>query len=64
MMCIRGKAPQHTAKRMQPFLKAEQIEVMKWPTQSPHQESLEGKWRQSYGKPDAVTELWKELDDK
>ncbi len=59
----------HTAKRVKQFLEAENIEIMKWPAQSPDLTPIENHWKNLGNKvmakkPTIVTELWKRLKEK
>ncbi len=62
-------APCHTAKRVRQFLETENMEIMKWPAQSPDLNPIENLWKiltdkVMAKKPTTVTELWKRLEEE
>lgn len=61
---MQDNAPCHTAKWANQFLKAENIEIMKWPAWSPDPNPIEDLWKNLGDKVMAkkattVAELWK-----
>ncbi len=59
----------HTVKLVNKFLETENIEIIKWPTQSPDLTPIENRWKNlgdkvMAKKPTTVTELWKRLEEK
>ena len=63
---IQNNVPCDIAKGVKQFLQAKNIEIMKWPAQSPDlnpiEKSLENVIKVMVKKPTTVTELWKTLE--
>lgn len=66
---MQDNAPCHTAKRVKQFLEAQDIEIMKWPAQSPDLNPVENLWKiigdkVMTKKHTTVTDLWKKLQEE
>lgn len=66
---MQDNAPCHTAKRVKDYFEQEDVEVMKWPAQSPDLNPIENLWKIIGDKvrerqPSTVTDLWTKIEQE